>query len=360
MQSPYRHHAAIVVLSHRPELVGEAMASATHQTMPCQVVVQHSKQNWPEKVNTMVKATDAEWVCVLCDDDLLDPAYIETCLQYAEQADVIYTNRLVFTDDGWAMPHRTHGPEVHGANATSAYRTYQPWQAFSFGSPLLMTILVRRSLWDQHGGYDGFMPHADTEFWYRLIRGTRDIPPARTVYVDQPLMHYRNHDQQLSRSYASFLPFLKAFHWKHFDDFGVVIHGGTGQQVPMLDPLQLEPVPPHERLAVWAALHNPLTSSGAMATETAPLSYTQKRLMQMVVAEAAKQTQEVVDSIMAEAGKNPADGWKISQALEFVREVPDQLPETAQGAPALAIVKDVTPAEQAEPSATPRGDIPAA
>lgn len=247
-----RPTVSIVILSHRPSLVGEALASATGQTVDCQVVVQHAKANWGDKLNRAVNATIGDWIVILCDDDLLDPAYVERCLRFAGEADIVYTDRRVFTETAEAPTApvmKTHGAAVSGGEA---FLVEHPASSFIFGSPLLMTIMIRRTLWDSLGGYDA-IPHADTEFWYRAI-----VAKARTVYVPEPLFWYRVHPGQLSREVNSMVPALRAFHTKHFPEFGLVIGEGDGSDDDHLLPILSIPV---EERAAYAAAHFPASLS---------------------------------------------------------------------------------------------------
>lgn len=231
-----RPTVSIVILSHRPGLVGEALASATGQTVDCQVIVQHAKANWPDKLNDAVSAAMGEWIIILCDDDLLDPTYVERCLRFAGEADIVYTDRRVFTDAGEASTApvmKTHSADVQGGEA---FLVEHPASSFIFGSPLLMTIMIRRVLWNRLGGYDN-IPHADTEFWYRAIKAN-----ARTVYIPEPLFWYRVHADQESRRVDSMVPALRAFHAKHFAEFGLVIGDGSGTDDEHLLPITSIPV----------------------------------------------------------------------------------------------------------------------
>lgn len=297
------------------------MASAMRQTHPSvQVLCQHSKKNWPAKLNAAVRASDAEWVIILCDDDQLADSYVAECLQYQDGADVIYTDRLAFDgstdanpEAAWSVIVPTHSRAMAGGKA---YRVTHPPESFTFGSVLLMTVCVRRSLWDALGGYDEQMPHADTEFWYRLITAG-----ARTVYVPQPLMYYRQHAGQQSKLNDSMVKFLHAFHRKHFLDFGIVFHGGTGRGD---DALQLEPLAPDARLAYAAAHFTPLTTTGHMATEHHPLSPANALLLQFALDDSQRKVDAVITAIFASEGVSRADGWAVHPTTKTLyRTTPD-------------------------------------
>jgi hypothetical protein len=245
----YQHRAAVVVLSHRPALLREAIASVTKQVAPdVQLIVQHSGKCWPDKLNQAVAASDAEFVVPLCDDDLLAPRYVAECLRYAAQGDLMYTDRVHFTD----AKRPTHGTETRMSRQAPrtkfgfGYRVTIDPASFAFGSPLPMTVMVRRSLWDDLGGYDGALPHADTEFLYRVIASG-----ARIVYVPQKLFYYRNHAAQISKLGGSMNAALIAFHLKHFRDFGFTFNA-VRPHADAPEKVDVDVIPPEDREAYIA------------------------------------------------------------------------------------------------------------
>ena len=84
---------------------------------------------------------------------------------------------------------------------------------------LPLTCLIRRSLWEKVGGYDGTILHSDTGFFYRAIKAG-----ARVVYAPAVLWSYRLHAGQLSHVLNSTPGALAGFHRKHFADFGHAYH----------------------------------------------------------------------------------------------------------------------------------------
>lgn len=218
-----RPSVSVIILSHRKGMVPEAFRSALEQQdlagAELQVIVQYCPLNWPEKLNAAVNASAGAFVVILCDDDLLAPTFVARCLACAVGAngDMIYTDRRIFpdgTDASTAPIARFHSTRPAGE---ISYVVHDP-REFAFGSALPMTCMIRRTLWDQLGGYDTAIPHADTEFWFRAIRAG-----ARTMYVAEPLFWYRLHAEQLSRTLESGPPALREFHRKHRDFFGITI-----------------------------------------------------------------------------------------------------------------------------------------
>jgi hypothetical protein len=142
---------------------------------------------------------------------------------------MVFTDRRTFwTRWEWNNPrswvHRTPAtgkvytmlPEVakFAKAQDGAARVVLPLGSFAFGSPLPMTCLIRRALWNDLGGYDN-ITHADSDLWYRAVRGG-----AQVVYVPEPLFHYRFHAGNISLTNRSNGRAGIDFHRKHFMDFG--------------------------------------------------------------------------------------------------------------------------------------------
>lgn len=210
---------SVVILSHRPAMLRQALDSVLAQTEPgVQIVVQYCSEAWPTKLNEAVNATTGTYVVILCDDDLLHPAYLERCLLVAEQgADITYTDRRVFRSEPpeRGFHFRMHGDQFRGPEF---YWMEMDPEGFRFGSSLPMTCMIRRTWWDRMGGHDTLMPHSDTEFWYRSV-----VNGAKCGYLPEPLFWYREHADQITRKNDQMMEFLHAFHRKHFLAFGVLM-----------------------------------------------------------------------------------------------------------------------------------------
>jgi hypothetical protein len=92
------------------------------------------------------------------------------------------------------------------------------------------------------------MPHADTEFLYRVIAAGK-----RIVYVPQKLFYYRNHDAQVSKLGGSMHAALVAFHRKHFLSFGFMFDAQV-QHADAPEKFEVQVCPPKER-ARYARKH---------------------------------------------------------------------------------------------------------
>lgn len=336
--APRLPRVSIVILSHRRELVGEAEASARGQTYAnIEVVTKYCPLGWPTKLNEAVSATRGEWVVLLCDDDLLAPTYVEDLMWFAHAADVLYTDRLHFHTgqprDDWKLV-RMHS-DVPLLKAREAVRcTIRPW-TFVFGSPLPMTIMVRRALWNRLAGYDGTVHHADTEFLYRAIRAG-----ARMGYVPKPLFWYREHAGQVSRVGDTMTKAMYDFHRKHFTEFGLAFHRAVRRGAE----LDVRVVPAVERLAYRTTHFTSLTTMGHMATEIRKLSSIAKTAIALQQNNAQQAVNATIRLALDDANLKIEDGWRLNDELDAVREVADDVPNETP-VPTLVL----TPTDAAEP-----------
>lgn len=226
----------VVILSHRAHFLPGVLASVKAQTHPdVQIIVQHDVENWGTKFNEAASIAKGEWILPLCDDDLLDPRYLERCLDIAGNADIVYTDRYMFPDGTEPQTgHRDHlfgpayGPEMSGDRGY--FITDIPPEFFQMGATLPMTCLIRTTWWNALGGYDPQMPHADTEFWYRSSQAG-----AIMHYVPEPLFWYRQHDGQYSKTHPSMLDAMQAFHAKHFTKFGMLFQDAKHIDGPLYE-----------------------------------------------------------------------------------------------------------------------------
>lgn len=334
----HRPKVSIVVLSHRlrshPAMVRAALDSAVNQSYgDVEVRLTYHPENWPTKLNDAVAKTRGEWVIILCDDDLLHPDYVKTCLEAgAEYTDCVYTDRRVFRD--WENPEdgfhfRMHGKELSGPDA---YRIALSPGSFLFGQSLPMTCMIKRDLWDELKGHDPEMPHSDTEMWYRMT-----MAGARFVYVPQALFYYREHHGQMCRIVNTMPMALRQFHRKHFLAFGVTFGPDRGYEVPG------EMLPIERRLGYQAAYHTPLTTTGYMATERRTLPQTAKIAIQLKQREASQAVDMLIDLALHEVGLDAKEGWKLDGNYEAVREVPNAPDDLTLPATVATVAVDQPP-----------------
>ena len=295
-------------------MVMEAVNSVLQQTEPdIEVRVEFCERAWPEKLNDAVATLRAEWVLVLCDDDLLHPQFLEATLPLTTHADVVVTDRKVFTPAAGEQPgegfhFRLFGEQYSGPHS---YYIQIPPDSWLFGSSLPMTMLVRKTWWDKLKGHDGSVPHSDTEFWYRLVAGG-----ARIAYVPHPLFQYRRHGAGHSQLEATGHRANVAFHRKHFANFGVVYPAMRTHALPNGTILPLG-----DRLAYATTHFTSLTSTGHMAIESRPLSDMAKVAIQLKQREATASINAVITMALSDAGLHPEDGWRVDPHYNAVRDV---------------------------------------
>ena len=161
----------------RPFL-SETLESLSRQTRRAdEIIVAIGQTPLHERLNDAIDASDCDAFIVLCDDDLLEPTYIEkTVARMVETgADVVYTDLRHFgtRDAVWIAPPPDPTPDPDP-------------------NPLPVTSLCRKSVWAEIGGYT-LGPYFDWDFWWSAIDAG-----ATLAKVAEPLFLYRNHLGQAS------------------------------------------------------------------------------------------------------------------------------------------------------------------
>lgn len=115
-------------------------------------------------VNTLAAGAQGEWLLPLADDDLLLPGAINALLEASGEGDIVYSPPLVTGNE-------------------------DRWWFFQAPPCIPSSALIRRSLWDDIGGYDETLKHEeDRDLWTKAL----DIG-ARFVRVNEPAWVYRQH-----------------------------------------------------------------------------------------------------------------------------------------------------------------------
>jgi hypothetical protein len=131
--------------------------------------------------NVGVEATAAEYVLCLDADDRLHAGFLQTCVAALDEhplAAIAYGDILGFDDDGVVQ-------------RLCEWDTRQELLVNLVGS----ASLFRRAAWEQVGGYDTEIGHADWDFWIGCIEhGWVGVRAAGALW------HYRVHDGMYSRS----------------------------------------------------------------------------------------------------------------------------------------------------------------
>lgn len=181
--------ASVLIASHRKQFLQRAIDSVMAQTLPreqLQLLVNYSPDpelfltNW----NDLCSIAKGEYVCILGDDDTMEPAYIQTCIAAldASGADIAYTD--VYYRDGTGRLIDTYRPP--GVITLDTMRG---------GNKIWSSSIVRRELWQRIGGYDMPIPYVhDYDFWVRCLQAG-----AKTEYV--PIIgwnHYAHNEGRVT------------------------------------------------------------------------------------------------------------------------------------------------------------------
>lgn len=213
---------AVVVLSHRwrthPEMVDACMQSVREQTLRpplLQVAMIFHDHAYQDKLNRAIQATDAPFVLVVPDDDLLRGDCTAAMLDASDEADLVYSDRRVFADGeepeaGTVL--RVHG---QGVKPNHTYAAGFTVDQFRSGMALHWSFLIRRRLGDDLKWFDP-IACSDTDFLFRAV-----VAGARFRYVAKPLVFAREHAAQDSKA-AKPRTLLDPFFRKHFLTLGVV------------------------------------------------------------------------------------------------------------------------------------------
>lgn len=197
--------ATILIASHRQELLPRALASAFNQDLPhdqLQILVNYSRDrdlfltNW----NDLCAIAKGEYVCILGDDDTLEPEYIRSCITALDTsgASIAYTDTYVRNADGELI------------------ETYRPPTPITLdtmreGNKLWQSSVVRRTWWQVVGGYDATIPWVlDYDFWVRCLQAG-----ARTEYVPMIGWNYYEHDIDRITTSVNTQDALAVFDSKH-------------------------------------------------------------------------------------------------------------------------------------------------
>lgn len=164
----------IPTIPERVEMLKEAVASVDAQTCrDFNYLIGHDDygHGCAANVNRLAWQTDAEWLMILADDDLMLPGCLAAHMLAQYDADVVYSPPLV-----WGRPDVQH---FHG----------EP--------PAIPSLsLIRMNLWRSLSGYDENLKHMeDRDFYTRALQ-----VGARFRRVDHtPTWVYRFHGENKSQ-----------------------------------------------------------------------------------------------------------------------------------------------------------------
>ena len=183
---------------------------AAHAEIPIRLISRPHSGSAGATRNAGVEATVGEYVLCLDADDRLDAGFLEACVAALDQhplAAIAYGDILGFDDDGAVQQLREWDTqmELHVNLVGSA-------------------SLFRRVAWEQAGGYDTEIGHADWDLWIGFIEhGWVGVKAAGARW------HYRAHDGLYSRLVNQDQEIRARIVLKHTSLFGIgQRHGVAG------------------------------------------------------------------------------------------------------------------------------------
>lgn len=163
---------------HRYEMLFDCIESVRNQTVLPKnhfIGVDYEREGIPKTINKMISNADTEWIAPLCDDDVYYSNYIERLIQESNDADMIYPwCNVVNHPTGW-NPNSYFDPQ------RLLVENYIP-----------ATVLIRKSVWEELGGYPDCI-YEDWMMWIKLVQRKK-----RIKCVPEVLWEYRFHGRNIS------------------------------------------------------------------------------------------------------------------------------------------------------------------
>jgi len=160
----------IPTMEERKEMLKEALVSICDQTVqPSEIIVFNGDKDVKKKLNESIAKSIGDAFLVFCDDDELEPTYIEQTTNVMEErgADIVGTWIRNFGDD----------TKIHG------FTKFPPG-----------TSLTRKSIWKKVGGYDIRIKLGGDYDFFTMCKQSG----AKIEIIPQPLLNYRRHPHNWS------------------------------------------------------------------------------------------------------------------------------------------------------------------
>ena len=181
---------SILIISHNStQYLHEAIASAKAQTLPAYEIIvvgdtDHELVDYnvgdirvPAKFNAATFISKGNAIVHLCEDDKLDPEFLERTVLYLNTHDIVYTDMRRF-------------------GAINEYISAMEWtpENMKISTVPFITSLVTKEMYNKVGGYDPATKDtafSDWDFWWRCM----DVG-AKAKHIKEPLFLYRIHPNQ--------------------------------------------------------------------------------------------------------------------------------------------------------------------
>ena len=206
---------SVLIASHRSQFLTYALNSVWQQDLPrgkMQILVNYCEDpaNFHVAWNSMASIATGRYLCILGDDDTLEPHYLKHCIETldATGADIAYSNVK--------SAHRDHD---HNVWVGASY--YPPssvtLKEMTEGNKIWQSSIVRKSAWDRVGGYDMSLEYVhDWDFWLRVLKSG-----GQALYIPIDGWTHFTHDGPRVTTSSNRERAFAALYAKHPDLFAV-------------------------------------------------------------------------------------------------------------------------------------------
>jgi glycosyltransferase involved in cell wall biosynthesis len=189
----------VIPAYNQAQWLPEAIESAINQTIPCEVIVVNdgSPDNtseiakmYPVRLvekengglssarNAGIKEATGQWILTLDSDDKIAPDFVEKCLEYKDEYDIIGTGQQEFGD----------------SNRGYFFKTNPTHEDFKQNNQINCCSLFRKEIWEKIGGYDETMRlgYEDWDYWLRATKAGYKV-----ITIPEYLFFYRKHGESM-------------------------------------------------------------------------------------------------------------------------------------------------------------------
>lgn len=192
--------SVIIPVYNQSQWLPDAVNSALNQTVPCEIIIVNdgstdntdevAKQFYVDKYivkengglssarNAGIKEATGEWILTLDSDDKIAPDFIEKCLKYKDEYDIIGTGQQEFGD----------------SDNKHLFKTNPTFTDFIQNNQINCCSLFRKEIWETIGGYDEEMRlgYEDWDFWLRATKAGYKV-----ATIPEYLFFYRKHGESM-------------------------------------------------------------------------------------------------------------------------------------------------------------------
>jgi len=192
--------SVIIPVYNQSQWLPDAVNSALNQTVPCEIIIVNdgstdntdevAKQFYVDKYivkengglssarNAGIKEATGEWILTLDSDDKIAPDFIEKCLKYKDEYDIIGTGQQEFGD----------------SDNKHLFKTNPTFTDFIQNNQINCCSLFRKEIWETIGGYDEKMKlgYEDWDYWLRATKAGYKV-----ATIPEYLFFYRKHGESM-------------------------------------------------------------------------------------------------------------------------------------------------------------------